>query len=157
MERPLTARVRIRRLEERDLNAVAAIEAVARPWAAHWAREAYLCPPDAAMCAWVAEGAAEIAGFALARYAGGEMEILNLAVATTARRNGVGRALVRAAMDEGTARGATQAFLEVRESNAAALAFYGSMGFGPTGRRHSYYRDPVEDALILAVPLPGHG
>jgi ribosomal-protein-alanine N-acetyltransferase len=155
VERPLTTLVWIRRLEAGDLDSVMAIEAASHPWAAHWTREAYLTPHDPGMCAWVAERAGEIAGFALARYAGGEMEILNLAVAEAARRNGAGRALVRAAIEEGAARGAAQAFLEVRESNAAALAFYASLGFTPVGRRPGYYRDPVEDALILAVPLPG--
>ncbi|HKO03502.1 MAG TPA: ribosomal protein S18-alanine N-acetyltransferase [Candidatus Acidoferrales bacterium] len=144
----------IRRMEERDLDSVEAIETAARPWAAHWTREAYFAPADMAMCAWVADHAGEIAGFVLARYAGGEMEILNLAVARDARRKGTGRALVRAAINQGAARGAARAFLEVRESNAAALAFYASLGFAPAGRRSGYYRDPVEDALLLTVPLP---
>jgi ribosomal-protein-alanine acetyltransferase len=147
-------RVLIRRLEERDLDSVEAIEAASRPSAAHWPRETYLAPADSPMCAWVAEEAGEIAGFALARYAGGEMEILNLAVAHSARRQGTARALIQAALNEGAARGAARAFLEVRESNAAALAFYAALGFTPAGRRPKYYRDPVEDALLLSVPLP---
>ena len=106
------------------------------------------------MCAWVAERAGGIVGFALARDVCGDVEILNLGVAEPARRTGAGRALVRAALDEGAARGAARAFLEVRESNATALAFYASLGFTPVGRRPRYYRDPLEDALILAVPLP---
>jgi [ribosomal protein S18]-alanine N-acetyltransferase len=149
--------VPIRRLEERDLDSVEAIEAASRPWASHWPREAYFAPADSAMCAWVAEQAGEIAGFALARCAGGEMEILNLAVAQPARRQGVGRALIQAALAEGASRGATRAFLEVRESNAAALAFYASLGFVAGGKRPGYYRDPVEDALLLTVPLPTAG
>jgi len=144
----------IRRMEERDLDFALAIQDEAHPWAAHWTPEAYLAPPDSPMCAWVAERAGEIAGFALARFAGGEMEILNLAVAQAARRQGTGRALVRAAINEGAARGAARAFLEVRESNATALAFYASLGFAPAGRRPEYYRNPVEDALVLSVPLP---
>ena len=157
MERPLTAAVSVRRLEARDLDSVLAIEVAARPWTSQWTREAYLAPPNTGMCAWVAERAGRIAGFALARYVGGEMEILNLAVAEAERRNGAGRALVRAALEEGATHGAAQAFLEVRESNTAALAFYTSLGFAEAGRRARYYRDPVEAALILAVPLPGQG
>ena len=150
MRRP----VLVRRLEERDLDSVEAIQAASRPWAAHWPRGAYFAPADSAMCAWVAEQAGEIAGFALARCAGGEMEILNLAVAQSSCRQGTGGALIRAALGEGAARGAARAFLEVRESNAAALAFYASLGFAPAGRRPRYYHDPVEDALVLSVPLP---
>jgi len=143
-------------MEERDLDFVLAIQDEAHPWAAHWTPEAYLAPADLGMCAWVAERAGEIAGFALARFAAGEMEILNLAVAQASRRLGMGRALIQATLEEGAARGAARAFLEVRESNASALAFYVSLGFAPAGRRPGYYRNPEEDALILTVPLPGH-
>jgi len=155
VERPLTPRIAVRRLEPRDLDAVAAIEAASRPWVAHWTPDAYLSSADKGMCAWVAENGGRVAGFILARYAGGEMEILNLAVARHARRLGTGRALVRAATGEGATRGAAQAFLEVRESNAAGLAFYASLGFAQAGRRPNYYSDPAEAALILTVPLPG--
>jgi ribosomal-protein-alanine N-acetyltransferase len=43
--------------------------------------------------------------------------------------------------------------LEVREANAAARALYESRGFGRVGRRTRYYREPVEDALILRARL----
>jgi ribosomal-protein-alanine N-acetyltransferase len=46
-------------------------------------------------------------------------------------------------------RGVRTAFLEVRESNLAARALYGSRGFTEIGRRHRYYRRPVEDALVM--------
>jgi len=147
----------IRRLETHDLAAVLAIESAALPWAAHWTPDSYLSLPGSDMGAWVAELAGSIAGFVLARYTGVEMELLNLAVAKPARRMGAGRALVRAALAEGHARGATHAFLEVRESNAGALAFYAALGFATMGRRTSYYQAPVEDALILSLPLPWEG
>jgi len=46
-------------------------------------------------------------------------------------------------------RGVRAAFLEVRESNTAARALYGSRGFREIGRRKNYYRRPVEDALVM--------
>jgi len=47
-------------------------------------------------------------------------------------------------------------FLEVRESNAAARSLYGERGFEPVGTRRAYYRNPVEDALVLRLSLrPG--
>lgn len=147
----------VRRLEPRDLEAVLAIEAEAHPWAAQWTPESYLPAPDSEMRAWVTERAGRIAGFVLARYAGGEMEILNLAVAEASRRTGAGRALVGATLEEGKARGASRAFLEVRESNTAAQAFYAALGFATAGRRPRYYHHPQEDALILAFPLPRRG
>jgi len=132
------------------------IEAAARPWTAHWTREAYLAG-GISRCAWVAECAGVAVGFVLVRYVGDEMEILNLAVAEGSRRSGVGRCLVRAALDEARVRGTSRAFLEVRESNAPALALYNSAGFKPVGRRRNYYHEPDEDALVLACPLPGQG
>ena len=45
-------------------------------------------------------------------------------------------------------------FLEVRESNIAARKLYEKAGFEPTGRRKSYYTDPLEDALLYRRSLP---
>lgn len=81
------------------------------------------------------------------------MEILNLAVEPAARGKGTGRALIRQAALEGVARGAVQVFLEVRESNSAARAFYARLGFTETGRRPAYYREPDEAAVLLARSL----
>ena len=157
MARPMTRAAGVRPLEPRDLQAVIAIEAAAHPWAAQWTPDSYLPAPDSGMRAWVAERAGRVAGFVLARYAGGEMEVLNLAVVQPTRRTGAGRALVAAALEEGEARGASRAFLEVRESNSAAQSFYASLGFAVVGRRPRYYQHPEEDALILSLPLPRSG
>lgn len=143
----------LRPLDAGDLDAVCAIEAAARPWTARWPRDAYLGPPGSGRCAWVAVRAGSIAGFVLTGEAAGEVEILNLAVAESARRTGVGEALVGAALNAAAARGATRAFLEVRVSNAAAIAFYAALRFEEAGRRRGYYSDPQEDALLLALPL----
>ncbi|MCE2941310.1 MAG: ribosomal protein S18-alanine N-acetyltransferase [Gemmatimonadota bacterium] len=88
-------------------------------------------------------------GFVALRTMADEGEILNVAVAPAARRSGVGRALVRHALASAAAAGAFSVFLEVRPSNAAALTLYRSFGFVEVGRRHRYYRAPVEDALVL--------
>jgi ribosomal-protein-alanine N-acetyltransferase len=50
--------------------------------------------------------------------------------------------------------GATTIRLEVRASNAAALALYQRYGFSTTGLRRAYYSVPVEDAVLLEAPLP---
>ncbi|HXZ20677.1 MAG TPA: ribosomal protein S18-alanine N-acetyltransferase [Candidatus Acidoferrales bacterium] len=147
----------VRRLEPPDLAAVLEIESAALPWGAQWTPDSYLPFSQPEMCAWVAERTGQVAGFVLARYAGPEMEVLNLAVAEAARRTGVGRALVRAALAEGETRGATQVFLEVRESNSGALSFYAALGFSMLSRRKGYYQTPDEDALVLSLPLPRRG
>ena len=146
---------RFRAAEVRDFQAIAAIESASLPWAAHWTSESYLCPPGGERWACVAEGESGIAGFVLARWAGGDWEILNLAVDPAARRQGVGRALVMLALHEGCTRGAERAYLEVRESNAPALAFYQRLGFHITGRRRGYYAEPVEDAILMTQTLLG--
>lgn len=78
-----------------------------------------------------------------------EMEIHNLAVRANYRRRGIGRLLLRHALDYGRGRGVTAIFLEVRSSNAPARALYRKEGFILAGRRPGYYRDTGEDALVL--------
>lgn len=78
-----------------------------------------------------------------------ELHINTLAVAPAARRRGCATALLRAVMGEAEAAGASKATLEVRESNAAALALYQRLGFQISAKRPGYYTNPREDALIL--------
>jgi len=73
--------------------------------------------------------------------------ILNMAVDFSSRRQGVGMALVHAALKE--LPGNSDVFLEVRESNRSAIAFYGAHGFSIAGKRTGYYRDPEENALLM--------
>ena len=91
-------------------------------------------------------------GFVLARVAADEAEILTLAVAPAARRQGLGGALLAAAMAGAVARGATAMFLEVSDRNAAARVLYAVAGFAETGRRRRYYADGA-DALVLKRSL----
>ena len=94
-------------------------------------------------------GGDSVAGYVVALDAADEGEILNLAVAPTLRRSGLGRALVEDMLDELVGRGVRQVYLEVRESNAPARALYAAHGFREVGRRKQYYRRPVEDAIVL--------
>ena len=94
------------------------------------------------------------AGFVLARVAADEAEILTLAVAPAARRQGHGGALLAGAMAAAAARGASAMFLEVAEHNAAARGLYAAAGFAEAGRRRRYYPDG-SDALVLRRWLIG--
>jgi [ribosomal protein S18]-alanine N-acetyltransferase len=98
---------------------------------------------------FVAERAGRATGFILGREVLEEGEILNLAVAKGDRRHGDGAALSGEMMKSFAAKGVQRVFLEVRESNLAAIAFYKKLGFGQVGRREGYYREPAEAALIL--------
>lgn len=90
--------------------------------------------------------------FALGRVLAGEAELLTLAVAPGARRQGTGRNLLRDFETEAHASGAETAFLEVAADNSAALALYISAGWIMAGRRPGYYRTP-EGARIDATVL----
>jgi ribosomal protein S18 acetylase RimI-like enzyme len=92
-----------------------------------------------------------ICGFLHASIVVGEAELLNVVVASSERRRGVAGALLDQARGRLRERGATLLWLEVRESNAAAVAFYRALGFEQRSRRKAYYRDPVEDALVFSL------
>ncbi len=95
-------------------------------------------------------------GFLMGRAIAGEAEILTLAVAPEARRQGLGARLVAAFLAAARARGADSAFLEVAADNEAALALYRAAGFAEAGRRRGYYRTPEGrpiDALVMSRPV----
>jgi ribosomal-protein-alanine N-acetyltransferase len=91
-------------------------------------------------------------GFVMGRAAGGEAEILTLAVAPRARGRGLGRALIAAMAAHACRLGATSIFLEVGDDNPAALVLYAGLGFEQVGQRKGYYAG--KDAWILKAPLP---
>lgn len=103
----------------------------------------------------VAERLGEIEGYLVARAVAGEGEILNLAVAPEARGRGLGGHLLEAALESLALAGAREVYLEVRDTNAAAQSLYHRRGFRAIGRRARYYRNPVEDAIVLRLALPG--
>ena len=78
-----------------------------------------------------------------------EADMMNLAVAQEYRRQGIGRKLVSALIDELRVNKTYCLTLEVRASNIAAISLYSGLGFNEVGRRPKYYSKPVEDALIL--------
>jgi len=91
-------------------------------------------------------------GFVMARAVGDEAEILTLAVTPEARRKGLGRALVEAALAHAGTLGARRIFLEVSTANEAALALYRKVDFHEAGQRKGYYDG--QDALILSLAIP---
>jgi ribosomal-protein-alanine N-acetyltransferase len=126
------------------------------PEAANWTQASYrdwMNSPGAV--AFVSEGDGRVTGFIIGRQVADEAEVLNLAVAPLARCKGQGGALLKAALDEFGARGASRVFLEVRESNVVARAFYAKHGFSQTGKRLNYYRKPEEAAIVMEMKLAG--
>jgi ribosomal-protein-alanine N-acetyltransferase len=98
----------------------------------------------------------DAAGFVMGRVIAGEAELLTIAVAPEARRQGKGGALVAAFEAEARRRQASEAFLEVAASNGAARALYLAAGYAQVGARKAYYEEPDGtrcDALVLRKDL----
>ncbi len=145
-------RVTIRRLEARDIDAVLEIQTQCRE-ASQWSRNDYQAlVRDAAPCL-VAETKGRLAAFLVARKLADEMEILNLAVAAAARRQGIASQLLNAAMKWAAQNNISKIHLEVRASNTAARSFYESRSFRATGTRPNYYSNPTDDALLMAASV----
>jgi ribosomal-protein-alanine N-acetyltransferase len=126
------------------------------PWSADQLRAELVRPlPDEVL---VLEARTGILGYCATRLVIDELHVMNLAVRPSARRRGLGRALLEAALRRGARAGARRALLEVRAGNEAARALYARSGFVVLARRREYYREPLEDALVLVrEALPDRG
>ena len=97
----------------------------------------------------VAVDGARVVGYIGSQTVLGEADMMNLAVREEYRRQGLGRQLVEALVARLRQQGSHILLLEVRASNAPAIALYKQMGFCQVGRRPNYYFKPREDALIM--------
>jgi ribosomal-protein-alanine N-acetyltransferase len=139
---------RLRPAVPADAEAISALEqgVFSDPWSKGSIRETIGMP---GMYAWLAVDPEErVRGYVFCREVAGEAELLNIAVDPGLRRSGLGRELLAGAVAWAEARGAGEMFLEVRASNAGAIALYERYGFRAVGRRSDYYQHPVEDAVL---------
>jgi ribosomal-protein-alanine acetyltransferase len=144
-----------RPLRTTDVSYVAALEAQihAAPWTAGNFRDALA----AGYSAMVGEREGRIVAFGVMMLAPGEAQVLNLSVVPDARRQGLGRDLLRRFAATAAQFGAAQLFLEVRVGNVPAIALYEDEGFVRVARRARYY--PVdangvrEDALVMRCDI----
>ena len=156
--------IAIRTASLRHVSDVLRLERQA-PTAAHWSEAQYACLFQAtedgnARLVLVAERNLPkpdelpiIVGFLIARHIAPEWELENIVVAPEARGKGIGTRLVEELLVRAQQTKSHVVFLEVRESNAAAIALYKKLGFQQTGRRKSYYSSPVEDAILYSRNL----
>lgn len=144
----------VRPMERADLPAVLALERVCftDPWSRQ-SFEAEIADPDDIRWARVALRGDRLAGYVICWFVLDEAHVANLAVSPMYRFLGLGRRLLGLSIAEARARRARWLGLEVRPSNAAALALYRSEGFQLTSVRKRYYRDNLEDALVLTLDL----
>jgi [ribosomal protein S18]-alanine N-acetyltransferase len=143
----------LRPMREADLPAVMAIEqrAYAFPWTQGVFRDCLLANHPS----WVLVEGGHIIGYAVLSVAADEAHVLNVCTSPDVQGRGHGRRLLRALLQLARGRGAHRVFLEVRPSNASAIALYHTEGFNEIGRRPRYYpaRDGREDALVMALEL----
>jgi len=122
--------------------------------AAHWSAQHWddiFDPEVPRRLCWIARAERDTpAGFVVAQCGVTEWELENIAVASGFRRRRIASALLTALVVAARAAGAERILLEVRASNSAAITLYQQAGFELLGRRPGYYRNPSEDALILA-------
>ena len=141
----------VRRLSQDDLAGAAALETLcfAEPWSA---TSLTLLLGDTAV------GCVACEGDFVAAYGGmltvaGEGQILNVAVHPECRRRGYARAVVEWLVGYARQNALSEITLEVRRSNAAAIALYEGLGFSVVGERRRFYRHPVEDALLMQIVI----
>jgi ribosomal-protein-alanine N-acetyltransferase len=134
-----------------DIDALVSIDAGSpRPWTTEaFSTELAMDPPTL----FALKAGGQVVAFVVARIAGPQMDILNLAVARDHRRRGLGRKLLTSLLDHAAPLAVQTAFLEVREGNLEARSLYGSVGFIESQRRRAFYKDPVEDAVLLRLQM----
>jgi [ribosomal protein S18]-alanine N-acetyltransferase len=141
---------------ERDLDRVVSI-ASALATVPQWPRSAYEDVVAAGngllRIALVAEYAGRVIGFVVARVLGSQAEIESIAVESEAQGFGFGSSLLLATLQELRLAEVAEVELEMRASNRMAWRIYERAGFREMGRRREYYRDPVEDAVLLGLKL----
>ena len=115
-----------------------------------WSERSVASELDNKLAFWlVAVEGERIAGYIGSQTVLDETDMMNVAVHPDFRRQGIAEALVNALVENLKEMGSHSLTLEVRASNAPAIALYEKLGFTEIGRRKNYYRNPREDALIL--------
>ena len=148
--------VTIRPAEDSDLDEVAAIERSV--FNDPWSRRSFVdLVGERQVVFLVAVDGNAVVGYAVVLLTPPESELANLAVSRLMQHQGLGRRLLNEAVSTASDRGAREMFLEVRASNAAAIALYSGEGFTAVGRRVRYYARPIEDAIVMRLGLRVEG
>lgn len=138
----------IRRMNAADIASVAELEALifSAPWSAQGFADT-LYREDILFFVACEEG--NLLGYVGAYCTADEGEITNVAVSPSARRRGVGRALMETLTNALADRQIGRIVLEVRVSNEAAIRLYEQMGFAVAGTRKNFYEKPLENAYVM--------
>ncbi len=150
---PAVAETVIRPMAESDVPEVVATERAAYqfPWSEGIFRD---CLRVGYVCRVVSVDD-RVVGYGVMSVGAGEAHILNLCVLEAYRCRGIGKSLLSYLLERAAAAGMSEAFLEVRPSNTAAIRLYQAMGFDQVGMRRGYYQavGGREDAAVLKLVL----
>lgn len=138
-----------------DLESIMAIESVVFAHDA-WSTEAMRSELGSAHTYYlVVESDGAVIGYSglLAPQRSSQADIQTIAVTASARRSGIGRALMAAMVAEAARRGAREMFLEVRADNPNAQALYEQLGFEQIAVRAGYYQPDDVDANVMKLVL----
>lgn len=143
----------IRRMTLADIPQVVAIDqaSFSLPWPERSFR--FEVTDNPASRVWVAEIDGRVVGMIVVWLLVDEAHIATIATHPAYRRQGIASRLLIHALDSLKDEGAVNSVLEVRESNTAAQEMYRKFGFAESGRRHRYYRDNDEDAILMSTIL----
>jgi ribosomal-protein-alanine N-acetyltransferase len=142
----------IRKMTEKDLKEITALEREIFP--DPWSYEAFKSDINNAMAyplAVIFGGV--VAGYSCLYIVAGEMQIGNFAVSPDYRGRGIAKMLMNKLIEIARERNCDSIYLEVRESNQPARRLYDGFGFNVIGRRVGYYRNPFENAILMAKEL----
>ena len=138
----------IRKMQKSDLQEVCKIEKdnFSLPWSERSFIESMERNDTVFLTALAGE---EVAGYIGCYCIAGTGEITNVAVKDTCRRRGIGAMLLEGLYKAGETLDTREFYLEVRESNEAAISLYSRQGFVKEGIRKNFYEKPVENAVIM--------
>ena len=149
----ILAELQLREMCRDDVDAVAAIEQQihSHPWTRGMFIDALA---HGNMCRIYAAGS-EIVGYAILLPTLGEVELLDISIARTCQRQGLGEKLLAELLALARGNDWTRMILEVRRSNSSALGLYRKAGFTEIGIRRAYYaaQNGREDALVMEKKL----
>ena len=140
----------ITEMQEKHLPALAELEKQCfhAPWSEKMLREEL-----GGGIVLVAEQDGEVQGYVGCQTVLDEGYITNVAVSPDFRRRGAARRLIAELIARAKEKVLAFVTLEVRESNAPAIALYTGAGFAPVGKRKNFYSNPTENAVLMTISL----
>ena len=153
MSAALNTQAKFRPMQLDDLDAIMVIEPQIYPYP--WTRGNFSDSLNSGYSAWVLAEREQIIAYALMMMVLDEAHLLNLSVAKSYQKQGLGRLLLEHMLQIAKNHRAANMFLEVRTSNISAIALYENIGFNEMAIRRGYYpaANGREDAVLMGLAL----